>query len=299
MGNLDLVSDYRNELGYAEMVGQMLGAVPGLGDVFAAAWETWLAIIDPVLDWVVDFETAVTEIEAVEDNIKCAAYTADGAVAAAAAMKAACKAGMTGTAAKLIVDVFPWQEWATSIYTGTMLDVDGNDIYLSDSADWNTSADCTCGYEEDFTFLFDASNGGWSFSTRAGWSDGNNICWSNPQDQYGIATMTITRPNLATAMGISDGAMYPDLMTVDLYENPGLTGYWADGKTVRAIIYYSDATTDETVFSSEQTAGSITVNAAKSLRATSFCIALEFEDVVGDNQNSEVWIDNFRVALHT
>ena len=163
MTALSQVVDYEGKTGYAEMVGDLMGRIPGiLGQVFEVAWDLFVTIAYPFLDWAFSFSTTIAEIEAVEDDIKCAAYNADGAEAAATAMKAACKAGMSLTLAKLVVDYFPWKAWATAIYTGVLVEADGTEITLSDSTLWNTSADCTClDYDFEYVATFDSDLDMW------------------------------------------------------------------------------------------------------------------------------------------
>ena len=143
MSNLDLVSDYREESGWSDAVSQILGTLPGIGALVQVAWELFLAIADPLLDWAIDFDTAVSELQGAESLFKCAAFTADGSDEAASAMAAVAQSELSGTAAKLLAAVFPWKMWATSIYTGEYVDVNGDTAYLADSDDYDIDADCT------------------------------------------------------------------------------------------------------------------------------------------------------------
>ena len=161
MGNLDLISAYQDSPGWAEIIGQVLGKLPGVGEILKVAWEVWLGFLDPLIDWVVDWETAVSDLESARATIKCAAYTSVDVDDCADRIKSAVDDALTGAAAKLIAAVFPYKMWATMVYTGWYEDSDGNQGFIADSEFWDPDADCSaCLGDEEATGIHFHVGGG-------------------------------------------------------------------------------------------------------------------------------------------
>lgn len=294
MERIELVKDNRGEPGYAEAMALVIASIPGIGPAIAAAWVTFLEFVDPLIDFAFNFTTAISELQAAESDFMCALWQATTVDEAAADMSAVAQAALSGSLAKLLALVFPWRMYATSVYTGTMLEADGTEVYLSDSSLWVDPATCDCLEPFDFLAVWDDDLDvePWNLQGRAEFG-GDASCpdTGNVKMNPCTAGNAIARNILENA---ADKASFtwpgtPRVGYVDYFEVTYICGdtYASEGKTLQQMILYEDGSSDVDVL--PVTPGEHTVfmegdhekEVQANIATNQYCVQLREENTVG------------------